>query len=422
MAAEKFVLLFFLYFSQGLPYGIQTKLIPILLRTRSVSLSKVGFSRFLSFPWLFKVFIAKYLDSSSSIWYWLTMTFVGMAVCCGASGLCGTHLTLVVLASVFGLNVMAASQDIAVDTMAIRILHSRELGKGNIAQVVGYKVGALTGGGLLVWMSAFANWEVLFIMVSCFYLSCAVYSYKMHLKGEPYSYINTVTKQQTQNETQHKSYGPENRRKNTFQLFKSVVKTRGFVWIVAYVFVYKLGEQGMASMVPLFLLDNGFSPGDVGLLTGILAQFFSIFGSTMGGWMASGWNTRRDELIRLLKWISIARLIPMVTHCLAVSTSQSSTVLLVSECILQLTGGIITTITFTVMMQFSKDVHSSLQATHFSMLATVEVLGKLTMMSLSGGVVDVMGYSLYFLLCFLLSLGVIPMFIFCDPDIMVTRT
>lgn len=92
------------------------------------------------------------------------------------------------------------------------------------------------------------------------------------------------------------------------------------------------------------------------------------------------------------------------------------TVLLVSECMLQLTGGIITTITFTLMMQFSKEVHSSLQATHFSLLATAEVLGKLSMMSVSGGLVDVMGYPVYFLLCFLMSLGVIPLFIFCRSD------
>lgn len=129
MAAEKFLLLFFLYFSQGLPHGIQTKLIPILLRTRSMSLSKVGFSRILSFPWLFKVLIAKYLDTFSSIWCWLALTFFGMAVCCGAAGLFGTHLSFIVLGCVFGLNVMAASQDIAVDTMAIRMLDSCDLGK-----------------------------------------------------------------------------------------------------------------------------------------------------------------------------------------------------------------------------------------------------------------------------------------------------
>ena len=36
------------------------------------------------------------------------------------------------------------------DGLAVDILEVRELGKGNIAQVVGFKGGMLTGGGLLV--------------------------------------------------------------------------------------------------------------------------------------------------------------------------------------------------------------------------------------------------------------------------------
>ena len=125
----KFSLLFLLYFAQGLPYGIQTKLVPILLRTRSVSLSKVSFSRMLSFPWLLKILISPYLDQFSSVWPWLVVTLLGMALCCGLPGLLGTQGTFVVLGCVLGLNVMAVSQDIAVDTMAIQVLDSCDLGK-----------------------------------------------------------------------------------------------------------------------------------------------------------------------------------------------------------------------------------------------------------------------------------------------------
>ena len=123
-AVLKFIVLFFLYFTQGLPYGIQTKLVPILLRSRSVSLSKVSLSRILSFPWLFKVFIAGFLNRFSTLWMWLTGSFFGMALCCGFQGLLGTDIRLVFLSGVFGLNAMAAGQDIAVDAMAIRILDS----------------------------------------------------------------------------------------------------------------------------------------------------------------------------------------------------------------------------------------------------------------------------------------------------------
>ena len=108
----------------------------------------------------------------------------------------------------------------------------------------------------------------------------------------------------------------------------------------------------------------------------------------------------------------MARLVPMAMHCITLSFGQSMTILLVSECILQLIAGIITTVTFTLMMQFSKDVPAHAQATHFSVLTTFEVLGKLSIMSLSGTFVELMGYSTFFCLCFFLSMAVFPVFTF----------
>src|SRR5690606_329948 len=48
------------------------------------------------------------------------------------------------------LNLLAATQDIATDGLAVDTLSARELGPGNTAQVVGYKLGMLTSGGLLL--------------------------------------------------------------------------------------------------------------------------------------------------------------------------------------------------------------------------------------------------------------------------------
>ena len=68
--------------------------------------------------------------------------------------------------SVLLMNLFAATMDIAVDGLAIDLLELRELGKGNIAQVVGYKIGMLTGGGLLVWASGWIGWEGLFLSMA----------------------------------------------------------------------------------------------------------------------------------------------------------------------------------------------------------------------------------------------------------------
>ncbi|XP_020904150.1 major facilitator superfamily domain-containing protein 3-like [Exaiptasia diaphana] len=394
---SKFILLFFLYFAQGLPYGIQTKLIPILLRSNAVSLTKVGFSRILSLPWLFKVFIANFLNRFSTIWLWLALSFSGMALCCGLPGLLGTNITFVLLCGVFGLNVMAASQDIAVDTLALRILDSSDLGKGNIAQVVGYKTGALIGGGFLVWLSGYTSWDTVFLVLSIFYIICTVYAYTKHWK---YIQHSDIIKKDLLKKNSPNDYNG---------VFMSVKNSQDFGWIVCFVFIYKLGEQGMTSMIPLYMLDSGFSVSNVGLIAGVITHVFSIIGSIIGGWMASLYCEQRNDLIHLLKWLSIGRLIPMATHCLNISTTVPMVaIILVSECILQLFAGIITTVTFTLMMQISKSVPTGVQATHFSILATFEVLGKLTMTSVGGNLVEVFGYLNYFLMCLALSVAVFP--------------
>lgn len=49
------------------------------------------------------------------------------------------------------------------------MLSHSELSHGNTAQVVGYKFGAVIGGGLLSWLSSFFSLSVLFAYLCIFY-------------------------------------------------------------------------------------------------------------------------------------------------------------------------------------------------------------------------------------------------------------
>ena len=52
----------FLYFLQGMPYGIQVKFLPILLRANGVSLTNISLFKLLFLPWVFKVSKIKNTD------------------------------------------------------------------------------------------------------------------------------------------------------------------------------------------------------------------------------------------------------------------------------------------------------------------------------------------------------------------------
>ena len=62
------------------------------------------------------------------------------------------------------------------------------------------------------------------------------------------------------------------------------------------------------------------------------------------------------------------------------------------------------------MMQCSQLAPSNIQATHYTLLASVEVLGKLTFASICGYLADLLGYSAMFLIFVILGTAVIPLF------------
>ena len=86
--------------------------------------------------------------------------------------------------------------------------------------------------------------------------------------------------------------------------------------------------------------------------------------------------------------------------------------------LLLLLGGAVTTVTFSLMMFVSRRAVPKLQATHYTVLATVEVLGKLSFTSfVSGNAAEHLGFPAAFVGLTLLSVAILPWFIRCPEDV-----
>ena len=167
-------LLSFLYFLQGLPYGLQARFLPIYFRAHGMSLSNIGFIKVLFFPWMCKTLWAPLVDrhGNKKTWLWWSMLGLG-ATCVVAAGIQPSWLlSLCIILLIF--NFLTSTQDIATDGLAIEILTSSQVASGNIAQVVGYKFGAIMGGGLLAWLSDHISWGTIFIFLTLIYAAAAM--------------------------------------------------------------------------------------------------------------------------------------------------------------------------------------------------------------------------------------------------------
>lgn len=186
------------------------------------------------------------------------------------------------------------------------------VGIGSTLQVVGYKIGALFGGGVLAWLSVFFSWWWLFCLWGSFYVLLfilVVFNFKhapQHVNSDKMRYSNhsaniddPVSSENAKRiegtnsknkKDSHKNQGAapsisKSSQLNVIQILKNILQTSDFHWLVCCVFTYKLGEQGVVSMLPLFLMDQGVPHDQVGALSGILGQTSSIVGSALGGWI-----------------------------------------------------------------------------------------------------------------------------------------
>jgi len=81
---------------------------------------------------------------------------------------------------------------------------------------------------------------------------------------------------------------------------------------------------------------------------------------------------------------------------------------MLSLLLLTLLSGIVTTATFTLMMHCSRQAPPGVQATHYTLLATTEVVGKLAFTSVCGWLADLAGYQFLFLVFAVLSAVILP--------------
>ena len=386
--ARKLGILWTLYFVQGLPFGFTATALPTYLRDADVSRTLIGLATVVALPWSLKIFWAPLVDRFGSrkfgrrrSWILPLQLALGL-VCTGAAAISPDEELALLLLSVLLMNLFAATMDVAVDGLAVDLLEYHELGVGNIAQVVGYKIGMLTGGGLLLWASGRIGYQGLFlsmaVLVGLSALVTLVYKERHHrdrqLPGSPLDHPKIA---------------------DVLSLLKRSLVTPGAGWLLLFIGTYKLGENMADTMFKPFLVDAGYSGEQIGLWVGTWGMLFSIAGSTCGGLLARRW-----PLLKVVALAAALRALPVAGEWwLSVVEPTEPRVIFVT-CAEHFFGGALTVALFAFMMS---RVDKRIGATHYTALAAVEVWGKQPAAMVSGWITDATSYPFIFGLAFVLS-------------------
>ena len=373
-----------LYFAQGLPFGLQATALPLLLRERGASLQTVGFAGVLALPWLLKALWAPWVDryghprlGRRKTWIVsMQLLLAGLALFSAHSGDSIALLCLGILL----MNLCAATQDIAVDGWAVSILRAEQLGPGNALQVVGYKLGMLVGGGLLVWASGYLKWSGVFYAVAALMVAICIYSLRLPEPADDHVEAQALPKLS-----------------ETLGRLRILLSQRSGLALLAIVASYKTGESMADAMWKPLLLDQHFTGAQIGLWAGTYGMTCSLLGSAGAGFLA-----RELGALRALLPIALLRTLGLAGEWWISVAAPSATPVIAVTCLEHLLGGALTTILFALMMGHTD---RRIGGTHYTLLASVEVVGKMPPGLISGAIAQRAGYPALFALGTALSLA-----------------
>lgn len=374
----KITLLIALYVAQGLPFGFFTLALPVLLRDAGFSLKAISALSLLALPWVLKFAWAPWLDHRGTRRGWLLsfqISSIIAALLLTQVDLDGNFMALLVAA--FAFNIIAASQDVITDGLAVRMLDTHERGLANGIQVGAYRFGMILGGGLLLWIFARTNWQVMFTCMAALLTLTVIPVLWMR---EPPRPTDTPTYSGLQ-----LSVGWAQR------LLKP-----GMLAFAGLIFCYRFGDQMVSTLLGPFLIDQGLNKETIALMKGTVGSATSLSGAVIGGWLAFSAGRRTAVLVS-----GIAQAASFTLYIVAAMGFGGVNLLWVATVCEGIIGTMATVALFTLMMDASDPEHAG---TDYTLFASIVVLMNSIGNFCGAALADASGYTTTFIVGSILAL------------------
>lgn len=373
---HKITLLIALYLAQGLPYGFFTQALPVLLRESGYSLKAISATSLLYLPWALKFLWAPYLDHRGTRRQWLLVwQLSSVAAALALTQFDLAHGFVVVLVAAFVFNLIAASQDIVTDGLAVRLLDPRERGLGNGIQVGAYRVGMILGGGLLLWVFAKTNWTAMFLCMAAL----------LALTVPPVISMTDAPR----------SDAAPPRFIELLSGWARRIAMPGMVSFAGLIFCYRFGDAMVSNLLSPFLKDAGLTKETIALMKGTVGSATSLLGAFIGGWYVFRVSRRRALLVA-----GLGQAANFLLYVVAAAGMGGTQLLWTATVVEGVVGTMATVALFTLMMDASDPEHAG---TDYTLFASFFVLVNSAGTFCAAAIADAAGYVPAFAIGTLLS-------------------
>jgi len=365
-----------LYFSEGFPFGIVTDLLPVYLRVEHVPLISIGFLSAVGSAWTLKVFWSPLIDTFGTYRRWISAAVLTMAMAMAAlaalHGALGRNfwilITILALAS--------ATQDLAVDAFTIRATPPKMLGPVNSIRVMAYRIAIIVGGGGLAALADRVGWPGTFATAAG--LFSVIFVITLFLPNDRSGNDSGTS------------------RPSLIRGLRDWLSRPRAGTLLAIVFLYRLGEMAIVSMIKPYWVDRGYSPSEIGTITTVIGVSVSVAGAIAGGAFVA-----RFGLYKSLLWLGVAQIVSNLGYAMVATIGAGRWGIYVAA-VLENFGYGLGTAAFLAFLMSICDRQRA--ATEYAMLTAAFGLSRMVMGTASGFIAQNAGYAVYFWLTVFLGI------------------
>lgn len=373
-------------FMSGLPLYVVFQLVPLWMREHGVDLTTIGLFSLVQFPYTWKFLWSPLMDrfqlpglGRRKGWMLLTQLLIFLSI--GSLGHFDPLQQLwptVVLAVLVAL--FSASQDIVIDAYRRELLDDDELGTGNAIAVNAYRLSSLVPGSLALILSDLLPWTTVYWIVASFMLAGMFLTAFVPSTDQGQQAPKTIMAAVVE----------------PFREFFLRDQVEHALLILAFLVLYKLGDNMATALSTVFYRDLGFSNTEIGTVAKFSALWASIAGSAIAGIVMLKLNINRSL------WVfGIVQMVSILGFAgLALAGPDPVVLFLVVS--FEYLGVGLGTVAITAFI--ARHAARNFSITQIALLTSLTAVPRIFANASTGFLVEQLGYFNFFLLCTALAI------------------
>lgn len=377
----------------GLPFLLTLSTLSFWMAESGVSKTTIGLFMLVSLPYSLKFLWAPFTDHFSLPYLttrfgqrrsWALLSQLGLLISLVSLAHCDPSDTIALTAiSSFFVAFFSASQDIIIDAYRIEILKAEMRGAGAALEAIGFRFGMLASGAGALYLAHTFTWRIAYLtMAAGILLGMIVFCCIAEPEHKKITPLAHHQKRSTPiNQWLHALF---------VMPWAQLPRKRELVYLLVFIFCFKMGDTVLNAMCAPFLCDLGFSKIEFANVTKIFGITLMVFGGLIGGVMIHQLGILQSTVMCV-----VLQGVSCLMFVIQSLVGYHLSVLMITVGVESFCSGMVSAIFIAYISNFCRQPYT---ASHFTLLYSFGSLCRVIISVLAGWSADHIGWTPLFLI------------------------